>query len=68
MIPMTNHENPNGIQIKSGVKSVLAIEFIKWWRVGVAIKSHFFSCTFRRISCCKEMRFVFREKSGFKIE
>jgi hypothetical protein len=66
MMPIA--ENLNRIQFKSGVKSVLTIEFIKWRRIGVAIESHFIIHGFCSNSFGKNVIFILREKSWFKIE
>jgi len=55
-------ENLNRIQFKSGVKSVLTIEFIKWRRIGVAIESHFLIHEFCRNYFGKNVIFILREK------
>ena len=60
--------NPNGIQIKSGVKGGLTVEFIKRRRIGIAIKSRIFVSSMLYIGYNKSEIFIFREKSRFKIE
>lgn len=68
MILNGNKENLNGIQNKSGVKSVLAIEFVKWRRIRFAIECHFLNHKFGSIRYRKKVSFIFTEISRFKIE